>query len=89
MGVDFKSTKKKEKGSECMTNTELLEAKIEASGYKKSYIAEKIGLSPYGFAKKVRNDNEFKTSEVNALCELLGIDSLEEKEQIFFANKVD
>ena len=70
-----------------MTNTELLEKKIDESGYKKSYIAKAIGLkSAYGLAKKIRNENEFKAKEINALCDLLNIDSLEEKEQIFFAN---
>lgn len=70
-----------------MTNTELLEKKIDESGYKKSYIAKAIGLkSAYGLAKKIRNENEFKAKEINALCDLLNIDSLEEKERIFFAN---
>lgn len=70
-----------------MTNTRLLEEKISKSGYKKSYIAKAIGLkSAYGLAKKIRNESEFKAKEINALCELLGITSLEEKERIFFAN---
>lgn len=70
-----------------MTNTELLEQRIAESGYKKSYIAKAIGLkSAYGLAKKIRNENEFKAKEINALCDLLKIDSLDEKERIFFAN---
>lgn len=70
-----------------MTNTELLEEKIAESGYKKSYIAKAIGLkSVYGLTKKIRNENEFKAKEINALCDLLNIDSLDEKERIFFAN---
>lgn len=70
-----------------MTNTELLEQKIDASGYKKSYIAKAIGLkSTFGLSKKIRNETEFKATEINALCELLNIDTLEEKELIFFAN---
>ena len=68
-----------------MTNTKLLEELIEKSGLKKSYIAKAIGLSAYGFAKKIRNESEFKTSEINGLCEILHIKSLEEKELIFFA----
>ena len=70
-----------------MTNTELLEEKIDKSGYKRSYIAKAIGLkSTFGLAKKIRNENEFKAKEINALCQLLKIDTLEEKERIFFAN---
>lgn len=69
-----------------MTNTELLEEKINKSGYKKSYIAKSIGLkSTLGLSKKVRNENEFKASEIDALCELLKIDTLEERDLIFFA----
>lgn len=69
-----------------MTNTELLEKKIADSGYKRNYIAKAIGLkSAYGLANKINNKSEFKASEINALCELLKIDSIEEKEAIFFA----
>ena len=72
-----------------MTNTALLEEIIKESGYKRSYIAKAIGLkSAYGLAKKIRNESEFKAKEINALCELLKIDSLEEKERIFFAPEV-
>ena len=73
-----------------MTNTELLEEAIARSGYKKSFIAKAIGLkSAYGLAKKIRNENEFKTSEVKKLCKLLNINTFEEIEKIFFNEKVD
>jgi hypothetical protein len=73
-----------------MTNTKLLEELIDKSGYKKSYIAKAIGLkSTFGLSKKIRNENDFKATEINALCELLGITSLKEKEKIFFAKQVD
>ena len=72
-----------------MTNTALLEKKITTSGLKKSYIAKAIGLSPYGLMLKIRNINEFKASEIEKLCILLGIDDLEERSAIFFASKVD
>lgn len=68
-----------------MTNKELLEAKIKASGLKKVYLAEKIGLSAAGFYNCMNNRAEFKTGQVNILCELLGITDLAEKEAIFFA----
>ena len=68
-----------------MTNTELLNQKIEMSGYKRSFIAKQLGLSAYGLAKKIQNETEFKASEINALCVLLNIVSPEEKEAIFFA----
>ena len=72
-----------------MTNTALLEEKITESGLKKSYIAKSIGLTPYGLTLKIRNINEFKASEIDKICVLLGIDSPEERCDIFFASKVD
>ena len=75
------------KGGVDVTNTELLEKKITDSGYKKSFIAKAIGLkSAFGLANKINNKTEFKASEINALCELLKIEKMEEKEAIFFAN---
>jgi hypothetical protein len=67
-----------------MTNTSLLEKYIEKSGYKKSFIAEQLGLTPYGFMLKVNNKSEFKGSEMTILCNLLKINA-KDKEAIFFA----
>ena len=72
-----------------MTNTALLNDIIDRSGLKKSYIAKMLGLSAYGLANKINNVTEFKTSEINGLCDLLKIESLEDKERIFFAVEVD
>ena len=67
-----------------MTNTALLEQYIEKSGYKKSFIAEQLGLTAYGFTLKVNNKSEFKASEMTTLCKLLKI-SKRDKDAIFFA----
>lgn len=72
-----------------MTNTKLLEEKIAKSGLKKKYIAESLGLTGYGLQKKITNKTEFKASEIAKLCEVLNIESSEEKEEIFFAKVVD
>ena len=72
-----------------MTNTKMLEAKIAESGYKRSYLAKMVGLTAFGLANKINNVTEFKTSEIEGLCKLLKIDSLREKEAIFFAKSVD
>ena len=72
-----------------MTNTELLIERIADSGLKRVFIAKKMGLSAYGLAKKINNENEFKVSEIQTLCDILGIQTLEEMESIFFAQKVD
>lgn len=72
-----------------MTNSKRLRELIEDKGLKYSYVAESIGLTYQGLINKIDNVREFKTSEVNKLCEILGITSLKEKERIFFAPKVD
>lgn len=72
-----------------MTDTKGLKELIAINGLKMKFVAEYLGLSAYGFQLKVENKQEFKTSEVAALCELLKISSLEEKEKIFFAQKDD
>lgn len=68
-----------------MTNTALLEDYIAKSGYKKSYLASKIGITSYALALKINNKSEFKASEIDILCDLLGIDN-EERMAVFFAN---
>lgn len=68
-----------------MTNTELLNEAIEKSGYKRSYIAKSLGLTTFGLSNKIKNKTEFKSGEIIVLCNLLNIESLEEREAIFFA----
>lgn len=70
-----------------MTDTRLLREKIQESGLKYKYLAEKLGISGYSLQKKIDNRTEFKACEIKALCCILGIDSLPEKEKIFFAGK--
>lgn len=71
-----------------MTNTTLLKELIAKKGLKLKYVADYLGLSAYGLSKKINNEQEFKVSEVNALCELLNIKDLELKEKIFFVKKM-
>ncbi len=68
-----------------MNNTVLLEQKIKDSGKKKSYLAERIGLSGAGFRNCIINKAEFKASQIDILCEELHITSLRERQDIFFA----
>lgn len=67
-----------------MTDTKELRNRIEASGLKYKYIAQKLGISAYALQLKIDNDSEFKVSEVDALATLLGL-TLLEKDAIFFA----
>lgn len=66
-----------------MTNVKMLKEKIEASGFKLTFIASKLGLTYQGFLNKINGESEFKASEIKGLCELLNID-IQEKEAIFF-----
>lgn len=68
-----------------MTDTARLERVISESGYKKSYIAKVIGLTPATLSRKIRNSAEFKASEMEGLCNLLGITDPRVKNAIFFA----
>jgi len=72
-----------------MTNTQELLKIIEESGLKKGFIAAKLGLTTYGFQKKVENKTQFKAEEIKKLCEILGITSLRKREEIFFVENVD
>lgn len=67
-----------------MTNTPLLLKYIDKSGYKRSYIAKYLGISTYTLSMKINNVIEFWASEIDALCELLNIDT-DDRMAIFFA----
>lgn len=67
-----------------MNNTELLRKKIEDSGYKIYFIAEKLGLTPQGLYLKLNNTHQFKAKEIQKLCRILNITDSEEMKAIFF-----
>ena len=69
-----------------MTNTALLNNRIADSGIKKGKIASALGITRTALWQKTNNKRDFKASEIKMLCDMLGVDSLQEKEQIFFAN---
>ncbi|MDR0925099.1 MAG: hypothetical protein LBN31_12210 [Hungatella sp.] len=72
-----------------MTDTVRLNDVIKKSGLKKRWIAAELGLSSYGFWRKINNENQFKAGEIKELCRLLKITSLKKKDEIFFADDVD
>lgn len=71
-----------------MVDTQKLCKRIDESGLKKYYIASKVGLTTYGLQKKINNQTQFKANEIEELCIILKIKTLEEKEKIFFAKNV-
>ena len=66
-----------------MTDAERLRQRIDASGYKKRFIAEKLGLSYQGFLNKLWGASDFRVSEIRALCDLLSL-TAQERDAIFF-----
>lgn len=82
--VDANHHRKREEVTR-MTDKKLLEEAIKKSGYKKGFIAEKIGLTRAGFRNCINNEAEFKASQIQTLCDMLGLDN-EQKNAIFFAN---
>lgn len=71
-----------------MTNTYLLDRYIKQSGYKKSFLANAIGVSRAGFSLKIKNKSEFRASEIDTLCKLLEIGN-KDRMAIFFAKQVE
>lgn len=67
-----------------MTNTSLLKELIAKSGYKLDYIATKLGKSRQALSCKINNKTEFTASEIETLCDILGIET-EARMAIFFA----
>ena len=71
-----------------MTNSMLLEEKIRESGFRKGFLAEKMGLHETTFWQKVTGKRQFRQSEIVSLCSLLGINDVEEIQRIFLCPKV-
>lgn len=71
-----------------MTDLALLNTRIDESGYKKSFLAKQLGISPQAFHMKTAGKNDFNSSQIQILCKVLSITPKEMK-AIFFADKVD
>lgn len=72
-----------------MTNTDLLQEKINESGLKIGFIAKNLGISYHWLKKKISGEVPFKAYEIQILCDLINITDLEEKDAIFFAKNVE
>lgn len=70
-----------------MTDSKALRALVKQRGLKLGYIANQMGLSPYGLQRKIDNLSEFKTSEVLSFCNAVGGVRPEMQRQIFFTNE--
>lgn len=72
-----------------MTNTAMLKSLINESGYKREHVAKRLGISRFALYQKVNGRSDFTATEIQNLCEVLGIQKLSDKERIFFAKEVD
>ena len=81
--------KHKRKGGALLVNTELLNQKITDVGKTRKYLSLKCGVTPQTLWNKINNMYDFTSTEVLILCKELNIKSLKEREQIFFAQKVE
>lgn len=68
-----------------MTDWELLDKKIEASGLRKGYLYERTGMTRGRWHYLRSNNIDPTPTEIQKICEALNIRSLKEKDQIFFA----
>lgn len=71
-----------------MVNTQYLDDLIKSKGFKKDFIAEKLGISRQSLHNKITNNREFTGLEIKKLCEILGITNWKEINAIFFAEYV-
>lgn len=69
-----------------MLNRKLLEERIRQKGVKKKFLAESIGVSRTTFCALLRNETEFKASQIRVLCEILDIKDDATLTAIFFAH---
>ena len=70
-----------------MVDTQLLDGRIDDSGKKMSYLADKMGITVQAFRMKRKNLSEFTSDQVSVLCDELDIKKLSDKEKIFFKKK--
>ena len=71
-----------------MTNSEMFRKKVEDCGITYTYLAKKIGITRESLYKKLRNETEFKASEISNVAVILRL-SQDEINKIFFAQRVN
>ncbi len=66
-----------------MGNAQYLDEMIVASGKKKGYLADALGVSRQTFAKKSKNPSSFTNLQTDILCRELNIVKLTDRQKIF------
>ena len=75
------------KGVILMFDKQLLEKKLDESGYRLSFIADKLGISHQAFLKKRNGELPFKVTDIQILAKLCNWDA-ETIYDIFFTQYV-
>ena len=60
-----------------MADVERLKERIKASGIKKSYLAERMGITYQGYVKKENGNSQFLASEIAILKDVLRLTNKE------------
>lgn len=71
-----------------MTNTNMLRKKISECGITFTFLASRIGITREALYMKLRNETEFKASEIVKVVDALGLTD-KERNEIFFAKMVN
>lgn len=67
-----------------MTNTKKFRDKVESSGITFTYLAKRLGITREALYKKMKNETEFKASEIMNISKVLRLTE-NERNEIFFA----
>ena len=70
-----------------MVDEKRLDALIKGSGYKRKFLADKLGITDVSFSAKCHNRQDFTTTEAGMLADVLKIPT-GERGGIFFASNV-
>ena len=62
------------KGVRHMGANEIIKAYIEDNGIKRSFVAEKIGMSPELLRRSLEGKRKLQADEFIAICEVLSLD---------------
>ena len=72
-----------------MTNSDMLRKAIRDSGLMISAVMKALGIKSYStMREKINNVKNFTVREIEILCALLHL-SMEQREQIFFAEETE
>lgn len=66
-----------------MGNAQYLDEIISASGKKKGYLADKLGITRQTFTKKTQDPSSFTNLQTEILCSELNITKLSDRQKIF------